>query len=125
MLTLFDRETNKVLNKYAIELYEKIKEVFFILAVYVNFKILRIMFINVKVIFLFQHGDFEIFSDDLNVLFDRKFVIKIEVNNYNIKNSCFVYHISNLTDDENILNNLIFLNYLVYYTGSNLVILIN
>jgi len=69
------------------------------------------MFINVKVIFLFQHGDLKIFPEDLNVLLDRKFAIKIEVNNYNIKNSCFVYDISKLTDDENILNNLIFLNY--------------
>ena len=94
---------------------KRLKRYFFILVVYVNFKMLRIMFINVKVIFLFQHGD-------LNVLLDRKFVIKIEVNNYNIKNSCFVYDISKLIHDENILNNLIYLNYLVYYTGSNLVI---
>ncbi|KAI3701438.1 hypothetical protein L6452_26516 [Arctium lappa] len=52
------------------------------------------------------HGDLEMFPEDLNVLLDRKFAIKIEVNNYNIKNSCFVYGISKLTDDENILNEL-------------------
>ncbi|KAI3697889.1 hypothetical protein L6452_30989 [Arctium lappa] len=77
-LTLFDREANKVLNKSAIKLYEKIKE----------------------------HGDLEMFPEDLNVLRDRKFAIKIEVNNYNIKNSCFVYVISKVTDYENILNEL-------------------
>ncbi|KAJ9552696.1 hypothetical protein OSB04_016741 [Centaurea solstitialis] len=75
-LTLFDREANKVLNKSTIELYEKIKE----------------------------HGDLEMFPEDLNILLDRKFAIKIEVNYYNIKNSYFVYGISKLTDDENILN---------------------
>ncbi|KAI3720244.1 hypothetical protein L6452_21157 [Arctium lappa] len=53
-----------------------------------------------------EHGDLEMFPEDLNVLLDRKFAIKIEVNNYNIKNSCFVYGISKLTDDENILNEL-------------------
>ncbi|KAI3685180.1 hypothetical protein L6452_34416 [Arctium lappa] len=53
-----------------------------------------------------EHGDLEMFPEDLNVLLDRKFAIKIEVNNYNIKNSCFVYGISKLNDNENILNEL-------------------
>ncbi|KAI3685782.1 hypothetical protein L6452_35040 [Arctium lappa] len=44
-------------------------------------------------------------GQDTDVL-PKKFAIKIEVNNYNIKNSCFVYGISKLTDDENILNEL-------------------
>ena len=64
------------------------------------------MFINVKVIFLFQHSDLEMFPKDLNVLIDMKFAIKIKVNNYNIQKNCFVYGISKLTDDENILNEL-------------------
>ncbi|XP_024986552.1 uncharacterized protein LOC112521791 [Cynara cardunculus var. scolymus] len=53
-----------------------------------------------------KHGDLDMFPKELNVLLDRKFAIKIEVNNYNIKNSCFVYGISKLTNDNNILNEL-------------------
>ncbi|XP_024963318.1 uncharacterized protein LOC112503533 [Cynara cardunculus var. scolymus] len=53
-----------------------------------------------------SHGDLDMFSDDLDILRDQKFAIKIEVNDYNIKNSCFVYGISKLTDDDNILNEL-------------------
>ncbi|XP_024986560.1 uncharacterized protein LOC112521801 [Cynara cardunculus var. scolymus] len=52
------------------------------------------------------NGDLHMFLDDLDVLLDRKFAIKIDINDYNIKNSCFIYGISKLTDDDSILNEL-------------------
>ncbi|XP_024963374.1 uncharacterized protein LOC112503596 [Cynara cardunculus var. scolymus] len=77
-LKLFDREANKVLNQMATELFEKVKE----------------------------SGDLDMFPDDLDVLLDRRFAIKIEITDYNIKNRCFIYCISKLTDDDAILNEL-------------------
>ncbi|XP_024965398.1 replication protein A 70 kDa DNA-binding subunit A-like [Cynara cardunculus var. scolymus] len=77
-LTLFDREANKVLNQTATELYEKVK----------------------------KSGDVDMFLDELDVLLDRRFAIKIDITDYNIKNRCFIYGISKLTDDDAILNDL-------------------
>ncbi|XP_024963673.1 uncharacterized protein LOC112503934 [Cynara cardunculus var. scolymus] len=77
-LTLFNREANKVLNQTTTELYEKVKE----------------------------SGDLDMFPDELDVLLDRRFAIKIDITDYNIKNNCFIYGISRLTDDDAILSEL-------------------
>ncbi|XP_024964663.1 uncharacterized protein LOC112504941 [Cynara cardunculus var. scolymus] len=77
-LTLSDREANEVLNQTATELYEKVKE----------------------------SGDLDMFPYELDVLLDRRFAIKIDITDYNIKNNCFIYGISRLTDDDAILSEL-------------------
>ncbi|XP_024978977.1 replication protein A 70 kDa DNA-binding subunit A-like [Cynara cardunculus var. scolymus] len=77
-LTLFDREANKVLKNTATELYEKDR----------------------------KSGDVDMFPNELDVLLDRRFAIKIDITDYNIKNSCFIYDISKLTDDDDILSEL-------------------
>ncbi|XP_024995679.1 replication protein A 70 kDa DNA-binding subunit A-like [Cynara cardunculus var. scolymus] len=74
-LTLFDREANKNLNQTETELYEKVKE----------------------------SGDLDMFLDELDVLLDRRFAIKIGITDYNIKNNFFIHGISKLTNDDAIL----------------------
>ncbi|XP_024964810.1 replication protein A 70 kDa DNA-binding subunit E-like [Cynara cardunculus var. scolymus] len=77
MYTITDKDDGSCM-KEAVELYEKVKE----------------------------SGDLDMFPDDLDVLLDWRFAIKIDITDYNIKNSCFIYGISKLTDDDVILNEL-------------------